>query len=154
MNGLRRSLSTVDHKHIGVLYMVTALVFFLIGGVEAMMMRAQLSLPGLNFLSPETYNQVFTMHGTTMIFLVVMPVLTGFGVYLVPLMIGASDMAFPRLNALSFWLQFFGGILLYLSFFEGGAPDAGWFSYAPLTEVMSGCFSWAAAPSPPPSISS
>src|SRR5690349_3948046 len=134
VNSLRRWLSTTDHKEIGVLYMVTALCFFLVGGVEAMMIRAQLSLPGLNFLSPESYDQVFTMHGTTMIFLVVMPVLTGFGVYLVPLMIGAGDLAFPRLNGLGFWLQFFGGILLYISFFAGGAPDAGWFSYAPLSE--------------------
>src|SRR5579859_6930996 len=134
MKGLQRRLSTVDHKEVGVLYMVTALVFFLIGGVEAMMMRAQLSLPNLSFLSPETYNQVFTMHGTTMIFLVVMPLLTGFGVYLVPLMIGASDMALPRLNAFSFWLQMCGGLLLYYSFLAGGAPDAGWFSYAPLSE--------------------
>ena len=127
-------LSTVDHKEIGVLYMISALVFFLIGGVEAMMMRAQLSLPNLKFLTPETYDQVFTMHGTTMIFLVVMPVLTGFGVFLVPLMIGAGDMAFPRLNAFGFWLQLCGGLLLYFSFFAGGAPDAGWFSYAPLSE--------------------
>src|SRR5581483_7515623 len=85
------------------------------------------------FLTPETYDQIFTMHGTTMIFLVVMPVLIGFGVYLVPLMIGASDMAFPRLNALSFWLLVCGGFLLYVSFLAGGAPDAGWFSYAPLS---------------------
>src|SRR5690242_15504659 len=134
MNSLRRWLATVDHKEIGVLYMVTALVFFLVGGVEAMMMRAQLSLPGLTFLSPETYDQVFTMHGTTMIFLVVTPVLIGFGVYLVPLMIGAGDMAFPRLNAFTFWLQLCGGLLLYCSLFAGGAPDAGWFSYAPLSE--------------------
>ncbi len=134
MSGLRYWLSTVDHKDIGILYMLTSLIFFLIGGVEAMMMRAQLSLPNLNFLSPEGYNQVFTMHGTTMIFLVVMPVLTGFSVYLVPLMIGANDMAFPRLSAFGFWVQLSGGLLLYLSFFSGGAPDAGWFSYAPLSE--------------------
>ncbi len=131
---MRKWLTTIDHKEIGILYMVTALFFFLVGGVEAMAMRAQLSLPNLKVLSPETYDQIFTMHGTTMIFLVVMPVLTGFGIYLVPLMIGASDMAFPRLNALSFWLQMAGGLLLYLSFLAGGAPDAGWFSYAPLSE--------------------
>jgi cytochrome c oxidase subunit 1/cytochrome c oxidase subunit I+III len=124
----------VDHKQIGILYMVAALFFFLIGGVEAMLMRAQLTQPNLKVLAPETYNQVFTMHGTTMIFLVVMPVLTGFGIYLVPLMIGAEDMAFPRLNAFTFWLQFMGGLLLYFSFAAGGAPDAGWFSYAPLSE--------------------
>ena len=114
--------------------MLSALFFFLAGGMEAMVMRAQLAAPNLKLIAPETYNQIFTMHGTTMIFLVAMPVLIGFGVYLVPLMIGANDMALPRLNALSFWLQFFGGILLYFSFAAGGAPDAGWFSYAPLSE--------------------
>ncbi len=97
-------------------------------------MRTQLALPNLKFLSPETYDQIFTMHGTTMIFLVVMPVLIGFGIYLVPLMIGARDMAFPRLNAFGFWLLICGGFLLYFSFAAGGAPDAGWFSYAPLSE--------------------
>src|SRR5271154_169138 len=125
-------LAAVDHKRIGVLYLFSAMIFFLIGGAEAMVMRAQLSLPNLKLLTPDAYDQVFTMHGTTMIFLVVMPVLTGFGVYLIPLMIGASDMAFPRLAAFSFWLQACGGLLLYLSFAAGGAPDAGWFSYAPL----------------------
>ena len=114
--------------------MLSALVFFLAGGMEAMVMRAQLAAPNLKLITPETYNQVFTMHGTTMIFLVAMPVLTGFGVYLVPLMIGANETALPRLGALSFWLQFFGGILLYFSFATGDAPDAGWFSYAPLSE--------------------
>ncbi|HJT87886.1 MAG TPA: cytochrome c oxidase subunit I [Bryobacteraceae bacterium] len=132
--GVLAWLSTVDHKQVGILYMVTALVFFLAGGVEAMLMRAQLSLPNLKILSPETYDQVFTMHGTTMIFLVVMPVLTGFGIYLVPLMIGARDMAYPRLNALGYWLLVCGGFLLYFSFAAGGAPDAGWFSYTPLSE--------------------
>jgi len=132
--GWRAWISTVDHKQIGILYMLTGLFFFLVGGLEAMAMRAQLSLPNLKFLSPETYDQIFTMHGTTMIFLVVMPVLIGFSVYLVPLMIGASDMAFPRLNALSYWLLVAGGFLLYVSFLAGGAPDAGWFSYAPLSE--------------------
>jgi cytochrome c oxidase subunit I len=127
-------LSTIDHKQIGILYMLLALFFLLVGGVEAMAIRAQLALPNLKFLSPEIYNQVFTMHGTTMIFLVVTPVLIGFSVYLVPLMIGARDMAFPRLNALGFWLQLFGSVLLYISFVAGGAPDAGWFSYAPLSE--------------------
>lgn len=127
-------MSRTDHKSIGILYMLSALIFFLIGGAEAMVMRAQLSLPNLKLLTPDTYNQIFTMHGTTMIFLVVMPVLTGFSVYLVPLMIGASDMAFPRLSATGFWLQVAGGLLLYLSFATGQAPNAGWFSYAPLSE--------------------
>jgi len=125
---------SLDHKRVGRLYMVVALVFALIGGLEAMAMRAQLALPNLKFIGPELYNQLFTMHGTTMIFLVVMPLLTGFGVYLTPLMIGANGVAFPRLSALACWLQLAGGILLYASFFAGGAPDAGWFAYAPLSE--------------------
>jgi cytochrome c oxidase subunit I len=104
------SLSTIDHKQIGILYMLLALFFFLIGGVKAMLMRAQLGLPNLKFLSPEAHDQTFAMHGTTMIFLVVTPVLIGFSIYLVPLMIGARDMAFPRLNALGFWLQLAGGL--------------------------------------------
>jgi cytochrome c oxidase subunit 1/cytochrome c oxidase subunit I+III len=99
-----------------------------------MVMRAQLTLPNLKLLTPGAYNQIFTMHGTTMIFLVVMPVLTGFAVYLVPLMIGAQDMAFPRLSGTAFWLQVAGGLLLYAAFAAGNAPDAGWFSYAPLSE--------------------
>ena len=127
-------LCAIDHKRIGILYMLSALFFFLAGGMEAMVMRAQLAAPNLKLVTPEGYNRMFTMHGTTMIFLVAMPVLTGFGVYLVPLMIGANDMALPRLGALSFWLQLFGGVLLYISFAVGSAPDAGWFSYAPLSE--------------------
>ncbi len=105
--------------------MLSALLFFLAGGMEAMVMRAQLAAPNLKLIAPETYNQMFTMHGTTMIFLVAMPVLTGFGVYLVPLMIGANETALPRLGALSFWLQFFGGLLLYFSFATGGRADRG-----------------------------
>jgi cytochrome c oxidase subunit I len=128
-------VATVDHKRIGVLYLVTALFFFAIGGVEALLIRIQLAQPNLHFLSPDAYNQIFTMHGTTMIFLVVMPTLVGFANYLVPLMIGARDMAFPRLNALSYWLFPFGGLLLHFSLLAGGAPAAGWFSYAPLSET-------------------
>ncbi|MGP0073150.1 MAG: cytochrome c oxidase subunit I [Bryobacteraceae bacterium] len=127
-------LCAIDHKRVGILYMLSALLFFLAGGMEAMVMRAQLAAPGLKLVTPEIYDQMFTMHGTTMIFLVAMPVLAGFGVYLVPLMIGANETAFPRLGALSFWLQFFGGLLLYFSFATGTAPSAGWFSYAPLSE--------------------
>ncbi len=127
-------MGRTDHRHIGVLYLFSALAFALAGGAEAMVMRAQLSLPNLKLVTPQLYNQIFTMHGTTMIFLVVMPLLMGFGVYLIPLMIGAADMAFPRLNATAFWLQVGGGLLLYLSFATGNAPNAGWFSYAPLTE--------------------
>ena len=127
-------LTSVDHKQIGVMYLAATLGFFAVGGIEALLMRIQLAWPGLKVLSPDAYNQIFTMHGTTMIFLVVVPMLLGFATYLSPLMIGASDMAFPRLNALSFWLLLFGGFLLYFSFFAGGAPNAGWFSYAPLSE--------------------
>ncbi len=142
-------LAGIGHKRTGVLYMLSALLFFLAGGMEAMVMRAQLALPNLKLVTPQLYNQVFTMHGTTMIFLVVMPVLTGFGIYLTPLMIGARDTAFPRLTAFAFWLQIAGGVLLYFSFARGGAPDAGWFSYAPLTETTfspgSGLDYWALA---------
>jgi cytochrome c oxidase subunit I len=128
-------VSTVDHKKIGILYLLTALFFFAIGGLEALVIRLQLATPNAHLLSPETFNQLFTMHGTTMIFLVVMPTLVGFANYLVPLMIGARDMAFPRLNALSYWLFPCGGLLLHFSLVAGGAPSAGWFSYAPLSET-------------------
>jgi len=125
---------TVDHKRIGILYLLTASVFFLAGGLEALLMRIQLARPENKFLAPDVYNQIFTMHGTTMIFLVVMPLAAGFGNYLIPLMIGARDMAFPKLNALSYWTFLFGGVFMYSSFAFGGAPNDGWFSYAPLTE--------------------
>ncbi len=127
--------STVDHKQLGIMYLWLALVFFIIGGLEAMIMRIQLSLPENHLVSPEMYNEIFTMHGTTMIFLVLMPASIGLATYLIPLMIGANDMAFPRLNAFSFWMTCMGGILLYFSFLAGGAPNAGWFNYAPLSEV-------------------
>lgn len=133
--GLLSWVASLDHKLIGIMYIVTAGIFFLIGGLEAELIRLQLAVPANNsFITPEIYNQIFTMHGTTMIFLVVVPLMLGFGVYFVPLMIGARDMAFPRLNLLSFWLLAFGGIFLYFSFLAGGAPDAGWFAYAPLSD--------------------
>ncbi len=132
--GLYGWVTTVDHKRIGILYIVTTLVFFILGGIEAMVMRVQLAAPDGHVVSPETFNQLFTMHGTTMIFFVVMPLLIGLANYVVPLMIGARDMAFPRLNAFSYWLLLFGGVLMYFSFLAGAAPDVGWFSYAPLTE--------------------
>ncbi|MCB9106347.1 MAG: cytochrome c oxidase subunit I [Anaerolineales bacterium] len=135
--GLLSWLATVDHKKVGLLYILVSMFFLLIGGVEALLIRVQLARPENHFLSPELYNQFFTMHGTTMIFLVVMPMLIGFGNYLIPLMIGARDMAFPRLNALGIWTLVFGGLMIYFSFISGPAaraPDAGWFSYAPLTE--------------------
>jgi cytochrome c oxidase subunit 1 len=132
---------TVDHKKIGILYIVYALLFLLVAGAEALLIRAQLFVPHNTLLDPFVYNRVFTMHGTTMVFLVGMPILFGFGNYLIPLMIGARDMAFPRLNAFSFWISAFAGILLYYSFIGGlgltgvgTAPDVGWFAYAPLTE--------------------
>jgi cytochrome c oxidase subunit I len=128
-------LSTVDHKRIAVLYLLTALFFFVVAGVEALFMRLQLALPNNHFLQPDTFNQLFTMHGTTMIFLVVMPVVFGFVNYVLPLQIGARDMAFPRLNAFGFWLVPFGGLLLHFSVLAGGAPAVGWFSYAPLSET-------------------
>jgi cytochrome c oxidase subunit 1/cytochrome c oxidase subunit I+III len=132
--GLYSWVATVDHKRVGILYLLTALFFFVVGGLEALLMRIQLAWPNNTFLSPEAYDQIFTMHGTTMIFLVVMPTLIGLANYLVPLMIGAHDMAFPRLNALSFWLLPCGGLMLHFSLLAGGAPAVGWFSYAPLSE--------------------
>jgi cytochrome c oxidase subunit 1 len=126
-------LSTVDHKKIGIMYVVSAIIFFVIGGMEALLIRLQLAIPNNNVVGPDVYNQLFTMHGTTMVFLAVMPLNVGLGNYIVPLMIGARDMAFPRLNALSIWLFILGGLMLYSSFIFGGAPAMGWFAYAPLT---------------------
>ncbi|MDP9387195.1 MAG: cytochrome c oxidase subunit I, partial [Actinomycetota bacterium] len=128
-------ITTIDHKRIGILYGITAFVFFLLGGVEALLIRLQLAQPNGTVLSAEMYNQIFTMHGTTMIFLVVMPMSAAFFNYLVPLQIGARDVAFPRLNAFSYWCFLFGGLFLYSSFFLGGAPDGGWFGYAPNTSI-------------------
>src|SRR3954454_17342911 len=125
-------LTTVDHKRIGLLYIWTALVFFAIGGVLALLIRTQLTTPHEHLLTKNSYNAVVTMHGTTMIFLVIVPILAGFGNYLVPLMIGARDMAFPRLNALSYWLYALGGIVLMLSFFaKDGPARGGWTMYPP-----------------------
>ena len=130
-------LATVDHKRIGILYIVTSLLFFIIGGVLALLMRSQLAQPNEHVFTRDTYDQLFTMHGTTMIFLVVVPVFAGLGNFLIPLMIGARDMAFPRLNALSYWLYLLGGIVLFTSWFAaGGAPRAGWYSYPPLSEKL------------------
>lgn len=132
-------LMTTDHKKIGIMYIVTAFFFFLVGGVDAMLIRTQLAVPNGKVLTPEVYNQIFTMHAVTMIFLFVMPMLTGLGNYVVPLMIGARDMAFPRLNAFGYWVVLFGGLFLSSSFLFGAAPNAGWFAYAPLTELNTGC---------------
>jgi cytochrome c oxidase subunit 1 len=126
-------LTTVDHKRIGILYGVTALVFLGLGGLEALLIRVQLAGPNFNVLAAETYNQLFTMHATTMIFLAVMPLSAAFFNYLIPLMIGARDVAFPRLNAFGYFSFLTGGIVLNSSWFLGGAPNAGWFAYANLT---------------------
>jgi cytochrome c oxidase subunit I len=140
VDGLHEWVTTVDHKRLGILYIVYALLFLVIGGIEAGVMRIQLVRPHNDFVSPQVFNRMFTMHGTTMIFFVAMPLVFGFANYLIPLMIGARDMAFPRLNAFSFWLTAFGGLLLYFSlvganglYGAGNAPDVGWFAYAPLT---------------------
>src|ERR1700709_1314726 len=133
VTGWRAWVFTTDHKKIGQMYIVTALVFFCIGGVEALLLRLQLGAPNNTLIDPQTYNSLFTMHGTTMIFLVVVPIMAGFGNYFAPIMIGARDMAFPKLNGLSYWLFLAGGIVFYSSLFFG-APEAGWTSYAPLSE--------------------
>lgn len=128
-------IMTTDHKKIGIMYMVTAFFFFLVGGVDALLIRTQLAQPDGKVLSPDVYNQIFTMHAVTMIFLFVMPMTTGIGNYVVPLMIGARDMAFPRMNAFGYWIVLFGGVFMTSSFLFGAAPNAGWFAYAPLTEL-------------------
>jgi cytochrome c oxidase subunit 1 len=134
-------VTTVDHKKLGLMYIVASLIFLVIAGLMASVMRLQLAFPNGHIVSPATFNRLFTMHGTTMVFLVGMPLLAGFANYLIPLMIGARDMAFPRLNAFGFWIFLFGGFLLYFSYVGGGglqgagsAPDVGWFAYSPLTE--------------------
>ncbi|HEY1280939.1 MAG TPA: cbb3-type cytochrome c oxidase subunit I, partial [Acidimicrobiales bacterium] len=126
-------ITTVDHKRIGMRYLYTSFTFFFVGGLFALVMRAQLAEPNNTLVSPNLYNQLFTMHGTTMIFLFNTPVLAGFGNYLLPLMIGARDMAFPRLNAFSYWIFLFAGLFMYSSFLVGKAPNGGWFAYTPLT---------------------
>src|SRR3712207_1142256 len=122
--GWRSWVMTTDHKRIGIMYLVTTFVFFIMGGVEALLIRLQLGAPENTLLSPQVYNQLFTMHGTTMVFLFVVPIMAGFGNYFIPLMIGARDMAFPKLNALSYWLLLAGGGGFYASMFYS-PPDAG-----------------------------
>jgi cytochrome c oxidase subunit 1 len=131
--GWKSWLFTVDHKKIGIMYGTAALVFFVVGGIEALLIRLQLAQPDGTILSAGAYNEMFTMHGTTMVFLFVMPMAAAFANYLVPLQVGARDVAFPRMNALGFWAFLFGGLFLYLSPFLGGAPDGGWFAYSPNT---------------------
>lgn len=134
-------VTTVDHKRLGLMYVITALLFMVVAGLMAVVIRMQLAFPNGHVVGPATFNRLFTMHGTTMVFLVGMPMIAGFSNYLIPLMIGARDMAFPRLNAWGYWIFLFGGLLLYYSYIGGGglsgsgsAPDFGWFAYAPLPE--------------------
>ena len=129
--GWKSWIFTIDHKKIGLMYGFTAMVFFVVGGCEALLIRLQLARPNGTILSAGTYNEMFTMHGTTMIFLFVMPMVAAFANYLVPLQIGARDVAFPRLNAFGYWTFLMGGLFLYLSPFLGGSPDCGWFCYSP-----------------------
>ena len=133
-DGFLSWLHTTDHKKIGILYLVFSGFLFALGGAEAMMIRIQLATPNAHVVSAEVYDQLFTMHGLTMIFFVVMPIFIGFANYFIPLQIGYRDMAFPRLNAMSVWLFLFSGLLMYFGIFEGTLPDVGWFGYAPLTE--------------------
>jgi cytochrome c oxidase subunit I len=127
-------ITTTDHKRIGIMYMVTTFAFFILGGIEALLIRLQLGVPNNTLVSPQIYNQLFTMHGTTMIFLFVVPMMAGLANYFVPLMVGARDMAYPRLNALSYWLLLAGGIVFYASIFWN-PPEAGWTSYVPLSSI-------------------
>ena len=129
--GWRGTISSVDHKTIGKRYLVTSIVFLVIGGFEALLMRSQLAVSGERLLSAGTYNELFSMHGVTMIFLYAAPVLSGFSNYIWPLMLGARDMAYPRLNALSYWTYLVAGVFLYTSLPMGAMPNAGWFDYVP-----------------------
>jgi len=136
VTGWRSWITTVDHKKIGIMYGGTALVFFAIGGLEALLIRAQLARPNGQVLSPQAYNQAFTMHGTTMVFFVIMPMLAAFSNYLIPLQIGARDVAFPRLNALSYWIFLMAGLFVYSGVFLHAIPNNGWFNYAPNSGIL------------------
>ncbi|HEY1214891.1 MAG TPA: cbb3-type cytochrome c oxidase subunit I, partial [Bryobacteraceae bacterium] len=134
-------VTTIDHKRLGIMYMTTAIIFLAIAGLMASVIRLQLAVPANHLVDPDTFNRLFTMHGTTMVFFVGMPIVAGMSNFLVPIMVGARDMAFPRLNAFGYWIFLCGGILLYSSYVigdglqgAGSAPDVGWFAYAPLTE--------------------
>src|SRR6266702_1232367 len=134
--GLVRVLDTVDHKRIGKRYIYTAFLFFLAGGIEALFIRVQLARPDQRLVGPEAFNELFSMHGITMIFFFVTPMLFGFGNYFIPLMIGARDMAFPRLNAFGYWIFLFAGLFMYSSFLVGRAPNDGWFNYVTLSNLQ------------------
>ena len=124
-SGLYEWLTTTDHKKIGILYVINSFIFFFVGGMLAMVVRTELAVPGLQFVTDQTYNELFTMHATFMIFLFVIPMLAGFGNYIVPLQIGAPDMAFPKLNMMSYWVYFCGGVVMLVSFFlPGGAANS------------------------------
>ncbi|HKU39313.1 MAG TPA: cbb3-type cytochrome c oxidase subunit I, partial [Polyangiales bacterium] len=138
LRGVRGALSAVDHKVLGKRFLITALVFFLLGGIEALLMRLQLARAHQDFFGPDRYNQLFTMHGSTMMFLFAVPIMTGLGVYLVPLMIGTRALAFPRLTAFAYYTYLIGGLLLYGSGFINALPDVGWFAYVPLSGPMYG----------------
>jgi cytochrome c oxidase subunit 1 len=130
--GLRGWFTDTDHKAIAKRYIITAFIFFVLGGIEAALMRLQLARPDSHILNPDLYNQIFTVHGTTMMFLFAVPIMTALGIYLVPLMIGARDVAYPRLNLYGYFVYLIGGLLLYAGFLLNAGPDAGWFSYVPL----------------------
>src|SRR5690349_1077959 len=134
--GLYGWLTHVDHKSIGRRYLATAFAFFLLGGILAALMRLQLSRPGNTVLGPDLYNQIFSTHGTTMMFLFAVPVMQGLGLYFVPLMVGARSIAFPRMVAFSYWMYLAGAVFLYTSLFMNTGPDVGWFSYPPLSEQL------------------
>jgi cytochrome c oxidase subunit I len=134
-SGLFSWLTTVDHKRLGILYITSSFLFMAAASIEAFIMRLQLMAPGNSLVSPDTFNQLFTMHGVTMVFLSIMPLGIGLANYFVPLQIGARDLAFPRLNAFGYWVYAFGGLMIYTSWFLGGAPDVGWVAYAPLTSL-------------------
>src|SRR5437762_14027366 len=131
--GLRGWFTDTDHKAIALRYILTAFVFFLLGGIEASLMRIQLARPENHFLDPDKYNQIFTVHGTTMMFLFAVPIMTAMGIYLVPLMVGARSIAFPRLNAFGYYAYLVGVVFMYVSLFLYMGPDAGWTAYVPLS---------------------
>ncbi|KJK51826.1 cytochrome C oxidase subunit 1, partial [Lentzea aerocolonigenes] len=134
---LLRMFRTTDHKQIGILYLVTSFAFFMVGGAMAMLMRTELARPGMQFLSQEQFNQLFTMHGTVMLLLYATPIVFGFANFVLPLQIGSPDVAFPRLNAFSYWLYLFGGLIVMSGFITpGGAADFGWFAYTPLSNAI------------------
>src|SRR5947207_8890671 len=130
--GFLGRIVSVDHKTIGRRYIITAFIFFFLGGVEAILIRLQLAVPENRIVNPDLYDQIFTMHGTTMMFFFGVPVMLGLGLYFVPLMVGTRNIPFPRLNAVGYWFYLFGGLYLYLQFLGNGGPDAGWFDYVPL----------------------